>query len=267
MSQSRVDTVAFLNELSLSDPTSAREEVVRLLQILGNSDREDFIRRLEAGAGSRLRQAVARAVQIAGFRVEMAPVLERWLPTETDEFTRVAIQDALAPDHRRDRRKPLLNDLEAVPRTFRYLTDRLRHRILNVMPGAGLSIANLKDVAALLTDEQLRLPLLTEVDRLSRIVSRLQRAVDFTDDREHFDLAKFDLVAWLESFAKTYRAQWPESEIRISYIATSVPVEAVPYLLEIAFANLLDNGRQAVGTAGWIEVAVKTARRSALITV
>ena len=68
MNRSSTDVIPSLNELSLSDPASAREEVVKLLQTLDNSRRAEFIRQLEEGSGSRLRQAAARAVQIAGFR-------------------------------------------------------------------------------------------------------------------------------------------------------------------------------------------------------
>jgi signal transduction histidine kinase len=261
MVRSEATTVARLNEKSFSDAAGVRDEVVELFRGLTNGDRATLINALALGAESRLRQAVARAVQIVGNRDEVMHLLEHWLETETDEFTRAAIEDARVSDRRADRRKKLLTDLHDVPETHRYLYERLRHRVLNAMPGAGLSVTKLKDIARTLPHEQQQ-ALLAEVDYLDAAFARLQRALDFAEERSRFERTKLDVVAWLEDFRRAYRVQW--QEIDVSIVAPSRPasIEAVPYLLETTFNNLFDNARQAMDDHGWINVSLSLRNRS-----
>jgi len=259
--------VVRLNDTSLSDAAGARDEVVRLLRTLSNGERAALIEGLANGAESRLRQTVARAVQIAGHRAEIVPVFERWLEDETDEFTRAAIEDALTPEKERSRKKQLLTDLHSVPKTYRYLTDRLRHRILNAMPGAGLSVTKLKDIAASLSSDQHRHLLMKEIDYLSATFARLQRAIDFVEERTGFDLVKLDIVDWLRQFERGYRAEWQQIEVRILPPDSSVMIHAVPYLLETVFRNLLDNGRQAIQLGGWVAIELTVPGRSVRIQI
>jgi signal transduction histidine kinase len=256
-----------LNEAALTDAASVRDEVVRLLRELPNEERSSFIQDLAAGAESRLRQIVARAAQLVEVDDVIAPIMERWLLTETDEFTRAAIEDALAPRSPRRKTKRLLGDLEAVPRTYRYLADRLRHRVLNIMPGAGLSVTKLKEVAAAVEDEQQRYALTKEIDYLSSALARLERALDFVEEKAHFDLANIDLGDWLHDFERSYRAEWPELEMRLVIPDVPVNIEAIPYLLKTVFANLLDNARQAIASGGFVTITLRLRAREVNVKV
>lgn len=258
---------AALNEVALTDAAGARDEVVRLLRSLPDGERSTFVEDLATGAESRLRQITARAVQVVGLDDAIAPVLQRWLVKETDEFARAAIEDALAPESRRKRTRRLLSDLEAVPRTYRYLADRLRHRVLNTMPGAGLSISKLKEVAAAVPDEQQRYALTKEIDYLSSALGRLQRALDFVEERAHFDSAQIDLGEWLQDFTRSYRAEWPQLEIKIVAPDDPAIIDGVPYLLTTVFANLFDNARQAIPPGGLVTVAIVVRRMEVVINV
>lgn len=251
-------TVTELNELALTDAAATRVEVIRVLSTLSNEERATFIEDLAARANPRLRQAVARAVQIAGNRHEMASVFEKWLVTETDEFARTAITEAQAANKRPSRRKQLLSDLKSVPETYRFLYERIRHRVLNVMPGAGLSVMKLKDVAAQIPSEQHRHALMSEIDDLSATLGRLQRALDFQEEKARFELERFDLGAWLKEFVRSYRIQWQSVDIRVVEPHGDVRIEGIRYLLEVAFSNLLDNGREAVEAGGWISLEFST---------
>lgn len=253
--------VSQLDDRSFSDAAGTREDVVRLFRSLSGLDRSHFLDALTAMAQSRLRQAVARAVQILGPSGDLAPLLEQWLSVETDEFARAAIEDALTPVQRNEKRKKLLSDLDAVPRTYQYLTDRLRHRVLNTMPGAGLSVTKLKDVAASIPQDQQRHALMKEIDYLSAAFARMQRALDFVEEKTRFERVNVDLTEWLRSFAAAYRVQWQEIEIRITAPETPQVIEAVPYLLETVFANLLDNSRQALGGGGTVALRVELRSR------
>jgi signal transduction histidine kinase len=266
MPRSEGATVVRLNERSLSDAAGVRDEVVEMFRLLSNGDRAGLLGALAVGAESRLRQAVARAVQIVGNYGEVMSLLEQWLETETDEFTRAAIEDARMSQRRPDRRKKLLTDLHDVPETHRYLYERLRHRVLNVMPGAGLSVTKLKDIVIDLPSEH-QPALLAEIDYLDATFARLQRALDFIEERSRFERAKLDLVEWLEQFRRTYRVQWPAIDVRIIAPSKPVAIEAVPYLLETAFNNLFDNARQAMNERGSITVNLVVRNRGVIIEV
>jgi|GEM_PF-1046725 len=252
--------IARLNETSFSDAAATRDEVLGLLRSLSGVERAAFLSALATGAQSRLRQAVARAIQFVGANGDLGLLLEQWRPEETDEFARAAIDDALSPIKRPKTRKQLLTDLEAVPRTHQYLADRLRHRVLNTMPGAGLSVTKLKDVAATISNDQQRHALLKEIDYLSTAFARLQRALDFVDEKARFERTNLNLTDWLHSFSAGYRVQWQEIEIRIVASETAATVEAVPYLLETIFGNLFDNARQALDAAGAVVLLRITVR-------
>jgi signal transduction histidine kinase len=245
-------TLAQLNELALTDAAATRAEIIRIFRTLSNSGRAPFIEELAVTANTRLRQAVARAVQVVGNRTEMTNVFENWLGMETDEFARTAIADALIASKRPNRRKQLLSDLKSVPDTYRYLYDRIRHRVLNAMPGAGLSVMKLKDIAARLPSDQHRHALMQEIDDLTATFARLQRAIDFQEEKARFELEKFDIEAWLKEFVRIYRAQWQGIQIRLTTRDQPAPIEGIRYLLEVVFGNLLDNGRQAIDDGGWI---------------
>lgn len=264
MGRGEIDKVAQFNEKSFSDAASVRDELANLFGDLPQDERSALIEALGVGAHSRLRQAVARAVQIVGNQAEMMPILDRWLETETDEFTRAALEDALSSERRHDRRKKLLSDLHDVPETHRYLYERLRHRVLNAMPGAGLSVAKLKDVASELPREYQR-ELLAEIDYLDTTFARLQRALDFVEERSRFERTKLDLGDWLDMFKRSYRVHWQGIDVAVVAPPRSMPIEAVPYLLETAFNNLFDNARQAMNEHGTITVTLTVRNRAARV--
>jgi signal transduction histidine kinase len=259
--------VARLNETSFSDAAATRDEVVKFLRAMSGVERTSFIEQLAVSAQSRLRQSVARAVQLVETDGDLALLLERWLANETDEFARAAIEDALTPVRRPERRPRLLTDLDAVPRTYQYLADRLRHRVLNTMPGAGLSVTKLKDVASVIENDQHRHALLHEIDHLSTAFTRLQRALDFVEEKSRFERAHLNLTEWLHTFSAAYRVQTQEIEMHITAAETPATVVAVPYLLETTFGNLFDNARQAVDAGGRIILDVTVRSRDVRVLV
>jgi signal transduction histidine kinase len=266
MARDETDLVRRLNERSLSDAAGVRDQVAELLRTLSNGDRASLLDALEASAESRLRQSVARAVQMVGNYVEAAPLFERWLETETDEFTRAALDDARTSERRPNRRKKLLTDLQDVAETHRYLYERLRHRVLNAMPGAGLSVTKLKDIARDLPGEQ-RHVLDTEIHYLDKAFARLQRAVDFAEERSRFERARLDLVSWLGEFARAYRIEWQEIDVRIIAPQRQLTIDAVRYLLETIFNNLFDNARQAMDERGSITVTLTAPNRTVRVEI
>jgi len=135
------------------------------------------------------------------------------------------------------------------------------------MPGAGLSISKLKEVAAAVPDEQQRYALTKEIDYLSSALGRLQRALDFVEERAHFDNAQIDLGEWLQDFKRSYRAEWPQLEIKIVAPDDPAIIDGVPYLLTTVFANLFDNARQAIPPGGLVTVAIVVRRMEVVIIV
>jgi signal transduction histidine kinase len=258
---------ARLREASIVDPLHAKAAVRSLLD--GDmSALTAVLTAAEEPSGGRVRSLIARAAQ--GHRAfhRVAPTLERWLRTERDEFARLAIGDALAsiaPKQKRALPAKLTSDLPDLARTYDFLTGRLRHRVLNALPRAALSIDRVRDA---LSEGLGQATILQLVDELETTLRTVQKAMDLVADEGDFQPRDIDLVSWLQDYSSRFRSSRPGVEITIiSEERAGVAVHANGYLLETIFRNLWTNCVQAVGGSCRIVTQVSVSDTLNIVTI
>jgi len=248
-----------------TDALAARAMVESILRQPAGS--AEFVATAITSQNSRFRQVVARAAQRVGLRDDVRSMLLQWQQTETDEFALAAISDALVSGTPR-RHPKMLKDLADLGRTFRFIADRLRHKVLNAVPRTGLSInrlsAGIKEVA----DPRLRAILDGYLGDLRDSVARLEAAVTIDSDVDAFEPKDVLIFGWLQQFARRYISQWAGVEVNVAAKGANQAVIAAPaYLLEIIFTNLFDNARQATADSTVIELNIQEIDNDIIIRV
>src|SRR4051812_4297162 len=92
--ESPIQFFSNLRKLAAENPRQARIQLLSLL----DSDAatiEEVLRLAGAPGEGRLRQLIANAVRQRSDKPRLVPHLRRWLATETDEFSKAAINGAL----------------------------------------------------------------------------------------------------------------------------------------------------------------------------
>ena len=240
-------TYARIRELAFSDPLAAKRNVITLLD--GDVT---FLRAVLAHASApgdgRVRQLVARAVHRRNDKDRIVDILLDWRACETDEFSLIALNDALSEVPRPSRQKSQPTDLPDLASTFRYVSRRLRHRILNIMPRAGLSLDELTEQILSSMESHQGHPILPLLDDLKNSLRRLERAVDFDQEDRYFQPKRIQLADWIEQFSPKFQASHGPTEIRGTFASCrgGSAVWASEYLLDLVFTNLWMNSRQAV---------------------
>src|SRR6266542_2252088 len=84
-----------LRRMAVEDPKEAKNLFLAIFDA-NSEDLADLLTRLRKPNEGRLRQVVANAVRTHSAKDRIVPELLRWRATETDEFTRRAIEGALA---------------------------------------------------------------------------------------------------------------------------------------------------------------------------
>lgn len=239
-----------LRRLAFEDALAAKYYFQALLD-----GRKEILSQVLTLAGNRsagrVRQIIARAALKEHDQNLLTPFLTSWADGETDEFARIAIQDALIQiggSGRRRKSSPpeALPDLAA---TFRYLSTRMRHRVLNVLPRAGLSVDDLRDELLRTSDNHELVSILPYLDELKVSLERLVNAVAFTDEAAHFEVANIRLSSWLTSYSRNFQAEYGSISLKTDFdqAEAEVRVEASQFLLETIFMNLWCNSQQACG--------------------
>jgi signal transduction histidine kinase len=165
---------------------------------------------------------------------------------ETDEFTRRAIDAALADVDTmgvRDSRRGA--EVVRITEVYRYLAERLRHRLRNKMLGIQVHVEEVKEA---LTDD-LTGHAETALANLNDDVIGMGRALEAADvDPAHFEERPVGLYDWLKAMNQRYAAQYSPVSLKLAGdSAQSFLILASDYLLETIFWNLWLNAQQAVG--------------------
>jgi signal transduction histidine kinase len=241
------DAFSELNQLVLSDPRSARTRVIQILEDEANVA-EAFLLALSRPDASRLRSLVANIAKASPYKERLAPVLRQWREIESDEFTRRAIEMALQASEYRPGRRTAQRGHALPSQTielYRYVSDRLKHRLRNTVFGAEGHILQLSTILSSSDLIEAR----SIVGRLSDAMTRVHRALESVDaEPGHFAQRRILLVDWLEKMNARYASQYPA--IRLSVDKPGGPSPAVfasDYLLEAIFWNLWVNAHQVIG--------------------
>lgn len=243
-----------LRELAYRDPVETKN---RFLQLLAN-DEPKMLSVLAIATDpedSRLRQIIARSLVSRQPGDHLRSVLGNWSLIEDDEFAAVAIRDALStsvPKQTKKRSKDKrLADMSELVGTYKYLTSRLRHRLLNSLPEPGMMIKSLRFEIQQSAPPQLAADLLNQLDDLFASLSRLKGAVDFEEDEAFFLPAVVSVPVWLADYRIRFEHERGLINLVVDVDGSSDQFKtmATEYWLETVFRNLWKNSLDAMGDA------------------
>jgi hypothetical protein len=175
--QSSEDAVNKLRWLAASDPKQARTAFHVLLQ--GDATVLDEVLKSASRAGDgRLRQMIATVFRTDENAVVLERWLKQWIEVEPDEFTKSAIASALSarsPDApvRPLPRNQAANTVEA----YRYVADRLCHRVRNALSLPSSQLIRLQYVVAEISDPSLKQELMEILAGFQTGFFRISRSI------------------------------------------------------------------------------------------
>ena len=251
-----------LRRLAVEDPREAKKIFLATFEA-NSQDLSEFLARLRKPNEGRLRQVVANSVRAHPEKARIIPELIRWREVESDEFTRRAIEGALIGVDSVSIQAGTLQEQTAVRSdladTYRYVSDRLRHRLRNTMLSAQAQANRLKKLITADLGSEVQ----TIVAKLNDAMVSLGRELEATDvDPEYFWQRSIALADWLQQLNLRYATQYTPINLRLVN-AESAPVRifANDYLLETIFWNLWLNAHQATGVDCEITVVFRVTGR------
>jgi signal transduction histidine kinase len=241
------ESYASLRSLSFSDPLAAKKRISSLLEQESDTARSLF-GLASANSDSRVRQIIARCLHRHPNADRFSDLLQLWRETETDEFTLLALNEALATAPTRSGRVRKEVDLPDLAHTFRYVSARLRHRILNLLPRCGVCITQISQDLRHLECTDARSDLVANIGELRSLLQRVERAVDFAEEEAHFAPRQLHIAQWIEMNTGRFISVYGRAVIvaDISRCKTDPQVWGSDYLLDQVFTNLWLNSVQAV---------------------
>lgn len=238
-----------LRRLAVEDPKEARRVFLGAFE--SNSEElHAFLALLDRPNEGRLRQVVANAVRHHPEKRRAVAELFRWRQAETDEFTRRAIEGALSDvDPTAVREGKAQQNITApsdLGDVYRYVADRLRHRLRNTMLSAQAHANRLKKLISADVDADIQ----TVIAKLNDAMVSMGRELEATDvDPAYFRLRSIALADWLRQMNSRYTTQYtPIKLVLVNADNEPVRLFANDYLLETVFWNIWLNAHQANGT-------------------
>jgi signal transduction histidine kinase len=256
-----------LRKLAVEDPKTARTVFLEAFEANDNDLSELFDHLRKTGEG-RLRQVIANAVRAHPQKNRLVPELLSWRDTETDEFTRRAIAGALA-GVASALQVPKSSAPEALPRevidAYRYVSERLKHRLRNTMLSAQAQASRLRAAAANGAAPDLQVTLAKIDDALLS----LSRELEATDaDPQHFVQRPIALGDWLRQMDLRYTSRY--RSVNLKLINADNPekrIVASDYLLEVVFWNVWLNAHQAAGLDCSVTVVFETTQNELILKI
>ena len=248
------DRVSELRVLVASDPKRAR---TAFLEILETCERDVELLRLLSGPGDgRLRQMVATVFRAGKHMVLLQPWLEQWIQLEPDEFTKNAIASALALHSPKpeSNTQNVLHVSDAVV-SYRYVADRLCHRVRNAMANPSAQIFRLESVIGRITDPAVKSDLVTILGGLESGFDRISRCVAFETRDDYLTWQSISLVSWLDRADIDFIGQYGHAtqSITCDPVVRQARIHASRFLLDTIFGNVWTNAIQAVAGSCHIE--------------
>jgi len=244
-----------LREQAYEDPVATKNEFLKIL-----ADNQALAVAVLTAAtdqrGARFRQITARALGKKPLPPDIEKVFNTWIPDETDEFALAAIREAISSSQRGGTPKPrkplqLAQPLE-LEGTYKYVAGRLRHRVLNALPGVGMTIQRLKVDVQKSGSPALAASLSPQLDQLYGQLSKLEAAVKFDEDSTYFQSGPVELMSWLRDHQAKFASEYAPIVLALDFDVNgnAIHIQATPYWLETTFTNLWKNSVDAVGGAG-----------------
>lgn len=263
------DPVSKLRWLAASDPKQARTVFIAILQSHDDTVNDVLTSASKPGDG-RLRQMIATVFRTDPKATVLEPWLRQWLEVESDEFTKGAIESALSsrvPEitQRPAPRNQTLQSVEA----YRYVADRLCHRIRNALTLPNAQIKRLEHLICGVTDPALKQEL-TEILAACRTgFLRVSRNVEFDTGDDYLAWQTLALVPWLETTANEFVRRFGQANLSVACdpAVRRSKVRATRFLLETVFWNLWANAIQAVEAPCNIEIQCSLDAKRGLLEI
>jgi signal transduction histidine kinase len=250
------DALSNLRWLAASDPKQARAAFLALLQRQENVLNEVLTSASRPGDG-RLRHMIATVFRTDANAAILEPWLRQWLEVESDEFTKAAIEAALASRApavvaRPASRSPAFQTVEA----YRYVADRLCHRVRNALTLPSAQIKRLEHLIGEVNDAALRQELAEILAGFQTGFIRVSRNVEFDTGDDYLTWLTIPLVSWLEATANEFASRFGPAKhaVNCDPAVRRIKVRATRFLLETIFGNLWSNAIQAVDSPCNIEI-------------
>lgn len=244
-----VSLIAKLRLLAASDPKEARAVIQDLLAKKRKAEVHAILDGISGPEDGRIRQAVATVFRTSDNFKELESWLRQWIKVEADEFTRNAIATALAASESLDlSASPVTTQSSNAVSSYRYVADRLCHRVRNAMSLPSLQVLRLERLVKRVEDPNLKNDLVQILTRLEQGFTRISRIVEFDtgDDYQKWD--SINVIDWAESNANKLAAQFGNASLTVACapaVRNSL-VRATRFLLDTTFGNLWSNAVQAV---------------------
>jgi signal transduction histidine kinase len=246
-----------LRRLAAQNPRDARAKLAAMLDS-ADAVLEETLRLASAPGEGRLRQLIANAVKNRTDKARVVPHLARWLELETDEFAKAAISGALIDVDRTAYQPPTPSDPPRLVDTYRYVADRLCHRVRNSLTGPAQHLRNLE----LLLNGGAG-PIAAEakvtMGQLKDALRDVSRIVEFDIEDSYFQWRRIDLPPWIRRMTAQYVAKNNLLRLSITGDSGSMYVRANDYLLDTLFWNLWKNAQQIIGAGCEITVHLERA--------
>jgi signal transduction histidine kinase len=256
-----------LRKLAIADPKSARTAFLEAFEA-NHTELPDLLEHLRKAGEGRLRQVIANAVRAHPSKQQLLPELRAWQDAETDEFTRRAIAGALAENDASaaPRRKESSGELlpKEVVAAYRYVSERLRHRLRNTMLSAQSQAIRLKSAASTDANPDIQVALAKMNDALLS----LSRELEATDaDPQHFQQRPIALGDWLRNMDSRYTSRYSSVNLKLVNTDAGARVLGSDYLLDIVFWNIWLNAHQAAGADCSITVIFENAGKDLILKI
>lgn len=252
----RVDAVDHVRRLAASDPRQARAYVQELLQ----SDQQALSALLQTASrpgDGRIRQVIAVVYRTTPQAAGLRQWLERWIAVEADEFTKSAIATALNANgqHAEPRTAARSNPL-AIVDAYRYVADRLCHRIRNAMTLPSAQLLRLKQLVEDATDPVLRHELAEIYAGMQVGLTRISRNVEFDASDGYTTWQTIHVIPWLERNKAEWMARHGDAKCAITHdhAIKKVAIRATPFLLDTILVNLWTNAIQIPDAVPQLEI-------------
>jgi signal transduction histidine kinase len=254
----RSDAMEDLRRLAAADPKRARAVINDLVRTGGEGLREVLTSASRPGEG-RVRQMIA-----AVYRTDKSPdVLEswlrEWLKVESDEFTRVAIEAALTKQEapvngRLSVRSQAVEAVEA----YRFVADRLCHRIRNAMTLPNAHIKRFEEAVGHVADPVLKADLTQILAGVQTGFVRIARNVEFDIGDDYLIFQNVSLVSWIVSMERDFAARFGPARVIVNCdpVVRRSQVRASRFFLETIFGNLFANAIQAGDRPATLELQI-----------
>jgi len=237
---------------AVTDPKSARR-TFEAVRSAGGERLAELLEFASRPGESRVRGVIAAAARLWGVSAELEPWLRRWAASEPDEFTRGAIELAVAAIPGRHTPEPLAParrlpaDLIAA---YRYVADRLCHRVRNAMTAPNAQLLRLETLIPRVWDDAVRDELTEILGALKTGFGRVGKGVQFDVGDDYLSWQPIELGRWLEAAGSDFASRFGNARLEVigPAAARTLRVRATRFLLETAFGNVWTNALQAAGT-------------------